>query len=161
MDGDELSHRWRRFRAFMTRALRPLQLILPIGLVVASAGFLVDREADGGLGNFVAIVIVSAIFFGGMVVLVRLFEARRDHHGTEWLSRRDSVLLAALTAFAIYWLTGVAGLPGLPDGPAGIVISAFINGMFGVVITLGLLIASVGRRPRPSGPASDHPDLER
>lgn len=146
MDGEELSARWRGFRVVMTRALRPISIGLPIALVMVSLGFLVNPGSDGGWGNFAAIAFVAAGLFIALMALVRLFDARRAHGGAAWLSRRDSVLVGILITSGLIWLSGTVGLPALPDpNLAVVVIPNFINGMFGVCITLGLLIASARR----------------
>jgi hypothetical protein len=146
MDGEELSARWAGFRRAMTRTLRPVSVALPLALVIVSLGFLVDRDSDGGWGNFAAIAFVAVGLFIALVVLVRMFDAYRAHGGATELSRRESVLVAVLIACGVWWLSGTIGLPALPDQRlAAFAIPAFINGMFGVCVTLGLLIASARR----------------
>lgn len=147
---DDESPRWARFRRLATRSLTPLTVALPLLLLVASAGLIIDRDGDRGWGNFAVIVIAAAALLVALVVLRTLRAAAHARGAEPEFSRRDSVILAFLVACAISWIIGAAGMAGLPNPAAGIIASAFIHGMFGAGVTLALLIASAARRPAAS-----------
>lgn len=144
---DDESPRWARFRRLATRSLTPLTVALPLALLVASAGLIIDRDGDRGWGNFAVIVITAAALLVALVVLRTLRAAAHARGAEPEFSRRDSVILGFFVACTVSWTIGAAGMAGLPNG---IVASAFIHGMFGAGVTLALLIASAARRPAAS-----------
>lgn len=137
--------RSRRFRVAMTRALPAIRVALPAALVVAGAAFL--TMPDGGLPNFAAMIGVAVLAFAALSVLTTM----RARQQSALLTKRDSIVVAVLLVCAVAWLFGVAALPAMPMSWAGVTGSAFIHGMFGVCVTVGLLIASAARRPRGDG----------
>lgn len=140
---DDEAPRWARFRRRITVALPFAKFVLPVGLLLASVGYVVVD----GWGNFGVVAAVAALTLIGLVVHDRLLALHRARGGSAILSRRDAVVAVVLLICGASWIVGSAGMSA-PSGPSGQAALAYIHGMFGVAVTLGLLIASAVRRPR-------------
>jgi hypothetical protein len=135
-----------RFRALATSALRPFSILAPIALVL-SAGLIPPAREESGWATVLGVTaIIAVVLLFLLLVLVRLFRAKWLRSGAHGLTARESGVFALHVFLVLWWCLGlrlVANGPGSGDGFGSL---AFINGMFGTLVTLGILIHSATRR---------------
>jgi hypothetical protein len=140
------SHRVARFRELATRALGPYSILAPIALVL-SAGLIPPARQENGWATVLGVTtIIAAVLLLAMLALVRLFRTKWLRTGTRELTSRESGVFALHAFLLLWWCLGLrllANGPGPNDGFASL---AFINGMWGTLVTLGILIAWATRR---------------
>lgn len=134
------------FRAIATQALGPFSILAPIALVLC-AGLIPPAREESGWAPVLGVAAVTAVvLLFALLVLVRLFRAKWLRTGVHGLTFRESGVFALHVFLLLWWCVGLrllAGGPG-PDDTIGSL--AFINGMFGTAVTLGILIRSATRR---------------
>jgi hypothetical protein len=140
------SNRMRRFRGIATRALGPFSILAPIALVLCAGLIPPSREETGWATILGVTVIIAVVLQFALLVLVRLFRAEWVRGGEPRLTARESGVFALHVFLALWWCVGLRLLSGGPGPDDTIGSLAFINGMFGVVVTLGILIRSAARR---------------
>jgi hypothetical protein len=138
-DTGDATPRWIRASVLAGRVLPLLAIGLPVLLVVAGLGFLPDEELRI---NFVVLAAIAGAFAAAFRVLQQIVRRR----GTP-LSRRESTIVLVGAALAVVAVLGAVGLPAIPAPIGSLAVNAFVHGLFGVGVCVGLLIASVLRRP--------------
>jgi hypothetical protein len=144
------SHRVARFRALATGALRPFSILAPIAVVLCAGLLPPSRDEHGWATLLGSAVIAAVILLFALLVLVRLFEAKWLRAGVRGLTLRESGVFALHVFLLGWWCVGLRFLAGGPGSDDGFGSLAFINGMFGTAVTLGILIHSATRRAAPS-----------
>ena len=145
------SNRMRRFREIATRALGPFSILAPIALVLC-AGLLPPAREETGWATILGVTaIIAVVLLFVLLVMVRLFRARWLRTGEPGLTARDAGVFALHVFLVLWWCVGLRLLSGGPGRDDTIGALAFINGMFGAAVTLGILIRSATRR----APASE------
>ena len=136
-----------RFRAIATRALGPYSILAPIALVL-SAGLIPPAREETGWATVLGVTaIIAVVLLFVLLVLVRLFRAKWLCSGTHGLTARESGVFALHVFLLLWWCLGLRLLADGPGSGDGLGSLAFINGMFGALVTLGILIGSAIRRP--------------
>lgn len=125
-----------RLRRITTRAFRPLSIIAPIALVLAAG-----VTAPSPL--LAQIAIVAVILLATLLTLVRVWDLHWAHRGERLFTRREAWTVVLLTFLLAWWIMGVAMLAN-GEGYGGL---AFVNGMFGVLVTFGVMFRWALRRP--------------
>jgi hypothetical protein len=145
------SDRMLRFRAIATRALGPVSILGPIALVL-SAGLIPPAREEAGWATMLGVTaVVAVVLLFVMLAEVRLFRVKWLRTGTHGLTAHESGVLALHVFLLLWWCVGLRLLAGGPGADDTIGSLAFINGMFGTVVTLGILIRSATRRAPVSG----------
>ncbi|MEQ1738099.1 MAG: hypothetical protein ABL886_17065 [Rhodoglobus sp.] len=135
-----------RFRDVATRALAPYSILAPIALVL-SAGLLPPAREETGWATVLGVTaIIAVVMLFALLVTVRLFRAKWFRSGTHGLTLRESGVFALHVFLLLWWCFGLRLLANGPGPGDGIGSLAFINGMFGTLVTLGILIHSATRR---------------
>ncbi len=117
-----------RFQRFATRAFRPLSVMAPVALVVA-AGVTSPTPFLGQMA------IVAVVLLAVLLTLVRVWDLRRARTGQQHFTTREAWTVTLLTFLLAWWTMGVAMIAvGEPYGTL-----AFVNGMFGGLVTTGVL----------------------
>ena len=141
----------RRFREIATRVLGPFSILAPIALVLC-AGLLPPSREESGWATILGVtVIIATVMLFALLVLVRLFRAKWQRTGVRGLTARESGVFLLHVLLVLWWCVGLRLLSGGPGRDDTIGSLAFINGMFGAAVTLGILIRSAARR----APASE------
>jgi hypothetical protein len=133
-EGDPEPRRTRRFRRFMTTAFRPLSVIAPIALVLTT-GIIPPATFPEGSTLLVSMIIVGVILLGILVALVRTWDLRWARTGERLFTRREAWTVLLLAFLLAWWCLGMVWITH-GDGYGGL---AFVNGMFGVLVTVGVL----------------------
>jgi hypothetical protein len=135
-----------RFRDIATRALGPFSILAPIALVLSAGLIPPVREETGWATVLLVTAVIAVVLLFALLVLVRLFRAKWLRSGVYGLTTRESAVFAIHVFLVLWWCFGLrllAGGPGPGDTTGSL---AFINGMFGAAVTLGILIRSATRR---------------
>lgn len=142
-----------RFRDIATRALGPFSILAPIALVLCAGLIPPSRQETGWATVLGVTAIIAVVLLFALLVLVRLFRAKWLRSGTHGLTARESGVFALHVFLVLWWCFGLrllAGGPGSGDTTGSL---AFINGMFGSAVTLGILFRSAMRRA-PATPSA-------
>jgi hypothetical protein len=126
--------RTRRFRRVMTRLLRPVSVVAPIALVLAT-GVIPPVALPEGSTLLISSVIIAAVLMIVLLALARVWDLRWARLGERLFTRREAWTVALLIFLLAWWCMGLAMLA-RGEGYGGL---AFVNGMFGVLVTTGVL----------------------
>ncbi|HEX7834448.1 MAG TPA: hypothetical protein VF479_03140 [Pseudolysinimonas sp.] len=144
------SGRVARFRDIATRALGPYSILAPVALVLSAGLIPPSREEHGWATVLGVTAIIAVVLLFVLLVMVRLLRAKWLRSGTRGLTLRESGVFALHVFLLLWWCFGLRLLANGPSSGDGIGSLAFINGMFGTAVTLGVLIHSATRPVTPS-----------
>ena len=125
-----------RFRRVVTSAFRPLSIVAPIALVLA-AGVLAPTPWLG------QVLIIAIVLLAVLMTLVRVWDLRWARAGRKLFSTREAWTVLLLAFLLAWWTMGV-GMIAVGEGYGSL---AFVNGMFGVLVTTGVLFYWALRKP--------------
>lgn len=145
-EGPPEPRRTRRFRRAATRAFRPLSIIAPMALVLAT-GVIPPATVPGTSSLLVAMFIIGVLVLVTLLALVRVWDLRWARTGERLFTRREAWTVLLLTFLMGWWCMGLVMLTH-GEGYGGL---AFVNGMFGVLVTTGVLFYWA-TRPVPERP---------
>ena len=135
-----------RFRRVVTAGFRPLSVIAPIALVL-SAGIIPPASPPDGSTLLLSTLIIGVVLLPVLLALVRVWDLRWARTGERLFSRREAWTVTLLAFLLAWWCMGLTMLAH-GEGYGGL---AFVNGMFGVLVTVGVLfrwaIEPVAERP--------------
>ncbi len=137
--------RTRRFRRIATRAFRPLSILAPIALVV-SAGLIPPAHPIAGSTLLPDTALIAVVLLAVLMALVRVYELHWARLGERLFTRREAWTVLLLTFLLAWWCMGLNMLAN-SEGYGGL---AFVNGMFGVLVTVGVLFRWATRRQPPT-----------
>jgi len=140
--------RTRRFRRFVTRAFRPLSIIAPIALVLTT-GIIPPATLPEGSTLLIASVIIAVVLMAVLLTLTRVWDLQWARRGERLFTRREAWTVTLLAFLLAWWCMGMVMLTH-GDGYGGL---AFVNGMFGVLVTVGVLFRWA-TRPVPERPSA-------
>jgi len=135
-----------RFRSIMTFALKPLAIVAPIALVLCSGVLPPARPETGWATLPVTTLILAALLMLALLALVRTFSVRALRTGIPGITDREAGVVALLTFLLAWWCMGLSLLAHGPGGGDGIGSLAFINGMFGTIVCIGVLFRWATKR---------------
>jgi hypothetical protein len=135
-----------RFRRFVTRAFRPLSVMGP-ALLVVCAGLIPPVRAEEGSTLLRDTAIIAVVVLAALLVLVRVWELRWARTGNRLFTRREAWTVTLLAFLLAWWSMGLAILAHGPGPADHLGALGFVNGMFGVLVTTGVLFAWGLRRP--------------
>jgi hypothetical protein len=141
----------RRFREIATRVLGPFSILAPIALVLCAGLIPPSREESGWATILGVTAIIATVMLFALLVMVRLFRAKWLRGGEPRLTATESGVFLLHVLLVLWWCVGLRLLSGGPGRDDTIGSLAFINGMFGAAVTLGILIRSAARRTSASG----------
>lgn len=136
-----------RFRELASAALRPLSVVIPVALVVCAGLVPPARNETGSVTILGATTVIAILILFALLALDRTFRAKWLRTGTTLLTGRESAVLALMTFLAGWWCFGLRLLSQGPGGGDGIGATAFIDGGFGTLMTIGVLFYWATRRP--------------
>jgi hypothetical protein len=125
-----------RFRLFVTWAFRPLSIVAPIALVVAAG----VTSPTPWLGQ---VLIIAIVLLAALLTLVRMWDLRWARTGCRLFTRREAWTVTLLAFLLGWWIMGV-GMIAVGESYGSL---AFVNGMFGVLVTTGILFRWAARKP--------------
>ena len=140
------SNRMPRFRTIATRVLGPYSILAPIALVLCAGLLPPSREENGWATILGVTAVVAVVMLFALLVLVRLFRAKWLRSGVRLLNARESGVFALHVFLVLWWCFGLRLLSAGPGPGDSMGSLAFINGMFGAAVTIGILIHSATRR---------------
>ena len=141
-EGNPEHPRTRRFRRFATRAFRPLSILGPVALVV-SAGLIPPPHPIEGSTLLRDTALVAVVLLAVLLTLVRVYELHWARLGDRLFTRREAWTVLLLAFLLAWWCMGLNMLAN-SESLGGL---AFVNGMFGVLVTVGVLFRWATRRP--------------
>ena len=142
------SRDFERFRAAAWWLLRPVAVVGPLALVLASGVIPPARPETGWATLRLTTLVFASILALALLALVRTFAVRGLRTGQPGLTAREAGVVALLIFLMAWWCMGLSMLAHGPGGNDGIGSLAYINGSFGTMVCIGVLFAWALRRPR-------------
>ena len=135
-----------RFRAAAWWILRPLAVVGPLALVLASGVLPPSRPETGWATLPLTTLVIAVVLCLALLALARSFSVRGLRTGRPGLAPREAGVVALLVFLMAWWALGLSLLAHGPGGNDGIGSLAYINGMFGVLVCVGVLFRWAVRR---------------
>jgi hypothetical protein len=134
------------FRAVAWWMLRVVAIAGPLALVLSSGVIPPTRPETGWATLPLSTLIIAVILALSLLALVRTFSVRGLRSGHPGLTAREAGVVGLLVFLLAWWCMGLSLLAHGPSGNDGVGSLAYINGMFGTLVTTGVLFRWALRR---------------